>query len=115
MKLIKLQIKNPQFFIFTDNVEEVAPLFEASEGVIFISDRTLDSVDEFNLMRECFHFIIANSTYSWWAAFLAKNIDTRKVSSAYVAKNKGKIVLAPLHQHKPNLLEYLPEWLVVDY
>jgi hypothetical protein len=47
--------------------------------------------EEFAVMRQCDHFIITNSTFSWWAAYLGDS----------VAKEE-KIVIAPT------------TWFVVD-
>ena len=41
----------------------------------------LCDLDEFELMRQCSHHIVANSTFSWWAA--------------YLGEDKGGIVYAP--------------------
>ena len=35
-------------------------------------ERSLQPIDEFALMVRGRHFILANSTYSWWAAFLGE-------------------------------------------
>ncbi|MDD6070712.1 MAG: alpha-1,2-fucosyltransferase [Clostridiales bacterium] len=67
-----------QLYIFTDDKTFVKENFRLREYVLVdgISD-----LDEFELMRQCNHHIIANSTFSWWAA--------------YLGENKGGIVYAP--------------------
>lgn len=67
-----------QLYIFTDDKTFVKENFRLREYVLVdgISD-----LDEFELMRQCNHHIIANSTFSWWAA--------------YLGENRGGIVYAP--------------------
>lgn len=67
-----------QLFVFTDDKEFVKENFRLREYVLV--DGVCD-LDEFELMRQCNHHIIANSTFSWWAA--------------YLGENKGGIVYAP--------------------
>jgi predicted O-methyltransferase YrrM len=79
----KLRAEQPRakVFIFADDhrwvTENLLPFFEASP--IQIESETSD-LEEFWLMTTCRHFIIANSTYSWWAAWLGSYAEKRVVA-----------------------------------
>ena len=69
---IKQHIREPHFFVFTDDPEW------AKEKLTFpgpskVIDHNLGKADyeDFRLMTHCKHFIIANSSFSWWGAWLA--------------------------------------------
>lgn len=50
-----------------------------SEDFCFISLKTKHAdIDEMMLMKHCNHIITANSTFSWWAAWLNENKDAFK-------------------------------------
>jgi hypothetical protein len=70
---LKKRVKNPFFFIFSDDVELVKKtfFFFNKEKFIFIDAKS--SINALHLMSNCKHFIIANSTFSWWGAWLSKN------------------------------------------
>lgn len=80
---IKKHCENPVFFVFSNNTEELCWVKEnyKLEGDIIYVDLNNPNYEELRLMYSCKHFIISNSTFSWWASFLAENPD--------------KIVLAP--------------------
>jgi hypothetical protein len=64
-----------KIFVFSDDIDWAQQNAEALEtegcGVAVIDDE--DSLRSFYLMRLCKHFIIANSTFSWWAAWLGRH------------------------------------------
>lgn len=45
------------------------------EGNVRYVDTGMDDVSDFFIMSSCRHFIISNSTYSWWAAYLSQAED----------------------------------------
>ena len=78
---IATKIPSIQFYVFTDDPEWVNANFEI-ENAIYVQHNTgSDSWQDMYLMSQCKHNIIANSSFSWWGAWLNSN--------------PSKIVIAP--------------------
>ena len=79
---INNSMKNPTFFIFSDDINWAKKKFGWIPSVIFIDhNKGKESFWDMRLMSYCKHNIIANSSFSWWGAWLNTN--------------KLKIVIAP--------------------
>ena len=72
IKVIEEKVENPTFFVFSNDMDWVKKNIQINSRVFYI--------DMF-LMSKCKHNIIANSSFSWWGAWLNEN--------------KNKIVIAP--------------------
>lgn len=63
------------YFLISDDMawakEHIAPLV-GSEELIPVSNPEIKDYEELALMSECDHFIIGNSTFSWWIAWLGE-------------------------------------------
>ena len=69
-------------YYFTDDVDWVAKnLLPSFNGEIISANITKSHYEDLYLMSQCRHNIIANSSFSWWAAWLNDHSD--------------KIVIAP--------------------
>lgn len=82
------QHSNPKFFIFSDDFSWVKKKFIGPQYVYIEGNQP---AQDMYLMALCKHNIIANSTFSWWAAWLNNNPD--------------KIVIAPANWYKGKLNE----------
>jgi len=73
---IQQKVSSPKFYIFSDNIEWCRSEFNNLQNTLFI-DHNLgnQSYMDLVLMSKCKHNIIANSTFSWWGAWLNKNSD----------------------------------------
>lgn len=86
----KLGNKELFFFIFSDDIAWCKENldFLKDEKVFFIDwNKKEDSYKDMQLMSECKHNIIPNSTFSWWGAYLNKNEDKIVVASRYWFKD----------------------------
>jgi len=81
MEIMKEKIGDLQFFIFSDDPKWAADNFKDMSMNIVSSDEYRSPCVDLYLMSQCKHQIIANSSYSWWAAWLNNN--------------KNKIIIAP--------------------
>ena len=81
IKFLTDNIKNPAFYIFSDDIEWVKNNFKIDFPSVYIQNALDKDYEDMRLMSQCKHHIIANSTFSWWGAWLDTNPD--------------KIVIAP--------------------
>lgn len=73
MEIMKGKIDNPTFFIFSDDIEWCKENIKNNGNTIFVSNDETKDYEELILMSKCKHNIIANSSFSWWGAWLNTN------------------------------------------
>lgn len=82
IRKITEHVKNPFFFVFSDDRQWTKDNLKISYPVQFVEANGPDrGTEDMWLMKSCSHHIIANSSFSWWAAWLNDKLD--------------KIVIAP--------------------
>lgn len=79
---ITKRVDNPSFFIFSDDLQWVRENLSMDYPCNYVHHNTgADSYNDMRLMSLCKHNIIANSSFSWWGAWLNRSSE--------------KIVIAP--------------------
>lgn len=84
IQIMREKLSKPHFFVFTtsrEDIEWIKENWRYEDKDFTYVDLNNPDYEELRLMYSCKHFIIANSTFSWWGA--------------YLSDNKEKIVLCP--------------------
>lgn len=107
IKYIKEKTTAPKFFIFSNSHEDIEWIkanYKFLPEDTFFVDLNNPDYEELQIMTFCKHFIISNSSFSWWAQFLSKHTQ--------------KIVIAPSIWDKRKKCDYkdiyLPHFIKID-
>lgn len=71
MAFMSDRIQNPRWFFFSDDVAWCKNTFSTVSNATFIEGNFNAPAEDLRLMSACAHHIIANSTFSWWGAYLS--------------------------------------------
>ncbi len=97
------RVKQPQFFVFSDDIAWVKNNLKIDFPCQFVDhNQGTESYNDMRLMSMCKHHIIANSSFSWWGAWLNPNMQ--------------KIVVAPKKwfAHEADTRDLIPEkWVLL--
>jgi hypothetical protein len=73
MRQMRARLPDARFFIFSDDPEWCRSEFrEADQEVVDSGEAAANPLHDLHLMSLASHHIIANSSYSWWAAWLGE-------------------------------------------
>ena len=98
-------VSNPLFFICSDNVPYVLEHFIDADRYDYIcQEKDVSVSDSLSIMSACKHFIIGNTSFGWWAQYLATSPD--------------KIVIAPNRWYRDHRMPveglYSVKWHLID-
>ena len=82
-----LKFGKPIFYIFSDDIAWVKENF-VGENFVIVDINQDDPHSDMYLMSQCKHNIIANSTFSWWGAWLNSTEDKVVISPKEWYRNK---------------------------
>ena len=97
-KYIESKKNNLKFFVFSDDIDWCKENLGWQDAIFIDDSITDDDIVQFEIMKNCRNFIIGNSTYSWWAAWLARNDDRICIAPSkwYVNKKSNEACLSAL-------------------
>lgn len=110
-----LMPNDTNFLVFSNDIEWCKKNFTKENGFknMSFSDNTNSSYIDLELMSKCDNNIIANSTFSWWAAYLNQNINKIVVTPKYwITQHLADLSCeGKLEQYMDDLL--LKEWIKI--
>lgn len=102
LQRLKERLRCPRFFLFSDSTALVPPSAFAGEDVTPVEAGGEDAPHEdLYLMSLSRHFVIANSTFSWWGAWLGNKV--------------GSIIVSPVLREWGMSLPLGSEWQVLEW
>jgi hypothetical protein len=103
MAMIKDRVADPLFIFFSDDIAWCKNTFK-NNRIVFCEDALWDKdYLQLHLMTHCTHLVIANSSFSWWGAWL--NSNPAKIGIRPATPFKKKNLLYEAH--------YPEEWIAI--
>jgi len=79
IKYMETILDSPTFFVFSDDKAYIQDVFGDKNNFKLVTDIPFD-FEELILMSCCEHNIIANSSFSWWGAWLNQNAGKKVIA-----------------------------------
>ena len=93
IEMMEHLVPSAHYFIFSDQPEAARariPLPDVRVTLVAHNQGDENAFADLWLMTQCHHFIIANSTFSWWGAWLARHPGKHVIAPGFVTR-QGKM------------------------
>src|SRR5208337_4884730 len=98
---MKERLREPRFYLFCNN-PELAAIPGVAEDVKRVENiGETAQYEDLHLMSQCRHYVLANSTFSWWGAWLGRTQES--------------IVVAPIMREWNQLARLPDEWHAFEW
>jgi hypothetical protein len=91
-QIMSSKIANPIFYIFSDDMnwtKNTLHFLNEKYNIVYIDQNNMNPSEDMNLMSNCKHNIIANSSFSWWGAWLNNKPEKIIISPSVWTKNNS--------------------------
>ena len=76
MQIIERRVSSPHFYVFSDDSEWAKTNLTFPGPAMFVDhNNSATAFQDMRLMSQCHHHVIANSSFSWWGAWLNPRKD----------------------------------------
>jgi hypothetical protein len=79
MDRIRELVPRPRFYLFSDSPSHAVP-FRDDDAVQVVNEGEDAQYEDLWLMSQCRHFVLANSTFSWWGTWMGRTANSVIVS-----------------------------------
>ncbi len=106
---IRGTVRSPKFFVFSDDIEWCKSNLNLNTNEVVFSQNSTNvgAWEDLHLMSHCRHIIMANSSFSWWAAWLGDQYHSAR----------ERLVIAPTRWFAgsdQNLSDRIPpHWILI--
>lgn len=80
IEVIRQKVSHPTLFFFSNDIEWVRQHLHYDDIPCYYESGSDPAWEVLRLMYSCHHFIISNSTFSWWAQYLGRHADKIVIS-----------------------------------
>lgn len=95
-------VENPIFYFFSDDIEWVKENLTVPGHSCYYMDGNNKDYLDFEIMRNAKHFILSNSTYSYWASTLGTDPSKRVCApDRWFSDDRGRVI-------------YRKDWILID-
>jgi hypothetical protein len=109
IEAINAKVENPVFFVFSDDINWVKQNMSITNSYYIDWNKGKDSYKDMQLMSYCKHNIIANSSFSWWGAWLNNNPSKIVITPNKWFNNKSAEDVVPHNWVKINIEQFQSE------
>ncbi|WP_290697518.1 alpha-1,2-fucosyltransferase [Amphritea sp.] len=100
LKFVEDRYSEADFYVFSDDIQWVKENLRIKRAQYISSEEKRFAGEDIYLMSQCDHNIVANSSFSWWGAWLNDN--------------ERKVVIAPKQWYADSYMQELSKTLVPD-
>jgi hypothetical protein len=81
IRRMSAEVSDPSFYVFSDDMNWTkANLSSSPHRAVYIEHNQTAPHEDLRLMYSCKHHIIANSSFSWWGAWLSENAGKKVIA-----------------------------------
>jgi hypothetical protein len=115
IEIIKKRVAMPTFYFFSDDLAWCRDNFQHLQAEFIDHNTGVDSYKDLLLMSSCSHNIIANSTFSWWGAWLNQNPRKNVIAPARWFRSSYQTKKEPAYASRIyNTKDLIPEaWVKI--
>ncbi len=101
LREIRERTRNPKFYLFSDSQSWPTVPAIPEDVVRVASEGENAQYEDLWLMSQCRHFVLANSTFSWWGAWLGRTPES--------------IVISPVMHEWDQIVKLPDEWRSIQW